>query len=216
MEIIPENIENYISKYASGETNVLAELERYTHANVLLPNMLSGKAQGIFLQLFSAAVQPKYILEIGTFTGYSAICLAKGLQNGGQLFTIDVNEELESVAKKFWNKAGLDDKITIIIGDAQIEIPKLDYQFDIIFIDADKKNYSLYYDLVIDKIKPNGFILADNVLWKGKIINEQKDKDTEALHLFNEKIAQDNRVENVILSIRDGINIIRKKTTNEN
>ncbi|HND46696.1 MAG TPA: class I SAM-dependent methyltransferase, partial [Chitinophagales bacterium] len=122
----------------------------------------------------------------------------------------------ESVAKKFWNKAGLDDKITIIIGDAQIEIPKLDYQFDIIFIDADKKNYSLYYDLVIDKIKPNGFILADNVLWKGKIINEQKDKDTEALHLFNEKIAQDNRVENVILSIRDGINIIRKKTTNEN
>ena len=211
MEIIPENIESYISKYASGETNVLAELERYTNANVLLPNMLSGKAQGIFLQLFSAAVQPKYILEIGTFTGYSAICLAKGLQNDGQLFTIDVNEELESVAKKFWKKAGLEDKITMLIGDAQIEIPKLDYQFDLIFIDADKQNYSHYFDLVIDKLEDHGTILVDNVLWSGKVTQDKKDKDTLAIHQFNEKIKNDERVENVIISIRDGINIIRKK-----
>jgi len=211
MGIVSDDIERYISGFSSGETDVLAELERYTNANVLMPNMISGKTQGIFLQLFSAAIQPKYILEIGTFTGYSAICLAKGLQNDGRLFTIDINEELENSAKSFWKKAGLEDKITMIIGNAKEEILKLNYMFDIVFIDADKKNYSLYYDLVIDKVKPNGFILADNVLWKGKILMENKDTDTMALHAFNKKVTQDNRVENIILSIRDGINIIRKK-----
>jgi predicted O-methyltransferase YrrM len=211
MDIIPAEIEHYIAEYTSGGTSVLAELERHTHANVLMPQMISGKTQGMFLQLFSMALQPQYILEIGTFTGYSAICLARGLQQGGHLFTIDINEELENSAKKFWEKADIADKITMITGDAKEEIPKLDYPFDLVFIDADKKNYAAYYDLVIDKVKSGGFIFADNVLWKGKILSDKKDKDTEALHAFNQKVAADKRVENVILSIRDGINIIRKK-----
>lgn len=211
MEIVSNDIEQYITQFASGDTEVLDALERHTNANVLMPQMLSGKSQGLFLQFFSMALQPKYVLEIGTFTGYSAICLAKGLQTNGQLFTIDINDELEKNAKIYWEKAGLENKITMLIGDAKDIIPTLNYTFDLVFIDADKKNYSLYYDLVIDKVKSNGFILADNVLWKGKVLSNKKDKDTEALHQFNIKVSEDDSVENSILSIRDGINIIRKK-----
>jgi caffeoyl-CoA O-methyltransferase len=211
MNIVATEIENYIHFFSKEEDKVLAALNRHTHTNVLLPQMLSGKSQGIFLQFISKMIQPKYILEIGTFTGYSAICLAAGLQQNGQLFTIDCNEELANNCIAFFEKANLQDKITLIIGNAKDEIPKLDYQFDLIFIDADKQNYSHYFDLVIDKLADHGTILVDNVLWNGKVTQDKKDKDTLAIHQFNEKIKNDERVENVIISIRDGINIIRKK-----
>jgi len=156
-------------------------------------------------------LQPACVLEIGTFTGYAAICLAEGLPENGKLFTIDINEELEAIARTHIEKAGLQNKIIQIIGNAVQEIQQLNETFDLVFIDADKQNYSLYYDLVIDKVRSGGFILADNVLWSGKIIDEQKDKDTKKLAEFNDKVQQDNRVENVIVSIRDGIMMIRKK-----
>lgn len=211
MNIVPKDIEQYIQNYSTKESEVLYQLNRHTNANVMLPQMLSGQTQGMFLQMISCIVKPKFILEIGTYTGYSTICLASGLQHNGQIFTIDINEELEETCTKYFKKANLTDKITMIIGNALEEIPKLDYCFDLVFIDADKQNYSNYYDLVIEKISTNGVILADNVLWSGKIIEEKKDKDTQAIHLFNEKVANDKRVENVIISIRDGINFIIKK-----
>jgi len=176
-----------------------------------MPQMLSGKVQGQFLKFISQMLQPACVLEIGTFTGYAAICLAEGLPENGKLFTIDINEELEAIARTHIEKAGLQNKIIQIIGNAVQEIQQLNETFDLVFIDADKQNYSLYYDLVIDKVRSGGFILADNVLWSGKIIDEQKDKDTKKLAEFNDKVQQDNRVENVIVSIRDGIMMIRKK-----
>lgn len=211
MHLVSTEIEKYIDQHCSDESDALQQLNRKTQTDVLMPQMLSGKVQGQFLQLFSHAVQPNRVLEIGTYTGYSAICLAAGLQENGKLFTIDVNEELEEVVKTHVEKAGLQHKIIQIIGDATSEINNLNETFDIVFIDADKQNYSLYYDLVIDKVRTGGFILADNVLWSGKIIDEKKDKDTQKLAEFNDKVQQDNRVDNVIVSMRDGIMMMRKK-----
>jgi predicted O-methyltransferase YrrM len=165
MHLVSQEIEKYIDQHCSDESDALQHLNRKTQTDVLMPQMLSGKVQGQFLQLFSHAVQPNRILEIGTFTGYSAICLAAGLQENGKLFTIDINEELELMVKTHVEKAGLQHKIIQIIGDATQEINNLNETFDIVFIDADKQNYSLYYDLVIDKVRTGGFILADNVLW---------------------------------------------------
>jgi len=173
--------------------------------------MLSGKVQGQFLQMISKMLRPQKILEIGTFTGYSALCLAQGLTENGKLFTIDINEELEDLVRAHIEQAGFQNKIIQLIGNAVEEIPKLNETFDLVFIDADKQNYSLYYDLVFDKVRSGGFIFADNVLWSGKIIEEKKDKDTQKLADFNDKVQQDNRVENVIVSIRDGIMMIQKK-----
>jgi caffeoyl-CoA O-methyltransferase len=211
MHLVSQEIEKYIDQHCSDESDALQQLNRKTQTNVLMPQMLSGKVQGQFLQMISHAVQPNRVLEIGTYTGYSAICLAAGLQENGKLFTIDINEELEQIVKTHVEKAGLQHKIIQIIGDATKEINNLNETFDIVFIDADKQNYSLYYDLVIDKVRTGGFILADNVLWSGKIIDEKKDKDTQKLAEFNDKIQQDNRVENVIVSMRDGIMMMRKK-----
>ena len=211
MHLVSQEIEKYIDQHCSDESDVLQQLNRKTQTDVLMPQMLSGKVQGQFLQMISHAVQPNRVLEIGTYTGYSAICLAAGMQEYGKLFTIDVNEELEEIVKTHVEKAGLQHKIIQIIGDATKEINNLNETFDIVFIDADKQNYSLYYDLVIDKVRTGGFILADNVLWSGKIIDEKKDKDTQKLAEFNDKIQQDNRVENVIVSMRDGIMMMRKK-----
>ena len=211
MHLVSQEIEKYIDQHCSDESDVLQQLNRKTQTDVLMPQMLSGKVQGQFLQMISHAVQPNRVLEIGTYTGYSAICLAAGLQENGKLFTIDINEELEQIVKTHVEKAGLQHKIIQIIGDATKEINNLNETFDIVFIDADKQNYSLYYDLVIDKVRTGGFILADNVLWSGKIIDEKKDKDTQKLAEFNDKIQQDNRVENVIVSMRDGIMMMRKK-----
>ena len=211
MHLVSQETEKYIDQHCSDESDALQQLNRKTQTDVLMPQMLSGKVQGQFLQMISHAVQPNRVLEIGTYTGYSAICLAAGLQENGKLFTIDINEELEQIVKTHVEKAGLQHKIIQIIGDATKEINNLNETFDIVFIDADKQNYSLYYDLVIDKVRTGGFILADNVLWSGKIIDEKKDKDTLKLAEFNDKIQQDNRVENVIVSMRDGIMMMRKK-----
>ena len=211
MHLVAPDIEQYIEQHTTDEQPVLAALNRKTHTDVLLPQMLSGKVQGQFLQILSHMLRPRRVLEIGTFTGYAAICLAAGLQDDGKLYTIDINEELEPMVKDHLLAAGLQEKIFPLIGRAKDIIPTLDETFDLVFIDADKQNYSLYYDLVIDKVRSGGIILADNVLWSGKIINEKKDKDTQHLADFNDKIQQDSRVENVIVSIRDGIMMMRKK-----
>jgi predicted O-methyltransferase YrrM len=211
MHLVSPEIEKYIDAHTTDESDALQQLNRKTHADVLMPQMLSGKVQGQFLKFISQMLQPNRILEIGTYTGYAAICLAAGLTENGKLFTIDINEELEGIVRTHVEKAGLKNKIVQIIGNATEEISKLEETFDLIFIDADKQNYSLYYDLVFDKLRNGGFILADNVLWSGKITDEKKDKDTQSLAEFNDKVQQDNRVENVIVSIRDGVMMIRKK-----
>jgi caffeoyl-CoA O-methyltransferase len=208
--LLPIALDHYIETHTSDESAVLQALDRITHRDVLMPQMLSGKVQGRFLSIISRLIRPHRILEIGTFTGYSAICLAEGLPEDGHLFTIDVNEELESTVTSHITQAGLEAKITLLIGNAADVIPGLEDTFDLVFIDADKINYGLYFDLVIDKVRPGGLIMADNVLWSGKIIGESKDKDTQALRAFNQKIQEDSRVDNVIVSIRDGITLMYK------
>lgn len=210
MDFIPPDIQRYAEKHTSAESRVLQHVNRSTHANVLMPRMLSGHLQGRLLAMISQMVRPRYILEIGTYTGYSAICLAEGLQPGGKLITIDINEELESQVRKYFSDAGVENKIDLVIGDAAAVIPALDLKFDLVFIDADKENYSRYFDLVIDKVNVNGIILADNVLWSGKVIQRDPDKDTRAIMEFNRKVQEDARVENVLLPVRDGIMMIRR------
>ncbi len=212
MTILPEEIQTYLTKHASSELEVLKELSAYTHAHVPMPNMLSGHEQGVLLQILSKLIRPKRILEIGTYTGYSAICLAQGLINEGKLVTLDINEELRPLATKYFDKAGISEKIELIIGDAMEIIDTLTEEFDIVFIDADKSNYYNYYQKVIDKVRPGGLIIADNVLWKGKVIdNSVKDKRTESIRNFNLCIQNDERVENVIMPLRDGLMLIYKK-----
>ncbi|MFL5754170.1 MAG: O-methyltransferase [Bacteroidia bacterium] len=213
MEFIDENLEKYCLQHTSAENAVLEKLNRETHLKVMSPRMLSGHLQGSFLSLLSQLQQPEYILEIGTYTGYSAICLAQGLKEKGRLITIDVNEETESIARKYFLEAGLETKIDLRIGDAKKIIPELKEQFGLVFIDADKKSYSLYYDLVFDRLKPGALIIADNVLWSGKVLvkDEKMDADTLAIHEFNKKIAADARIEKVMLPLRDGLLLMRKK-----
>lgn len=212
MEFIESRLQAYCEDHSSPESEVLKALDRETHAKVLMPRMLSGHLQGRLLSMISKMLRPKRILEIGTYTGYSAICLAEGLQDGGILITIDKNEELESLMRKYWKEAGVKSKISLRLGDAREIIAELEGPFDLVFIDADKKNYALYYDLVIGKIARGGVILADNVLWSGKIVDEEaKDQDTEALRMFNRKLANDPRVETVLLPVRDGIMMARMR-----
>ncbi|MFN0274509.1 MAG: O-methyltransferase [Chitinophagales bacterium] len=208
--LLQASIEKYIEQHTSPENKTLQLLNRETHLKAQMPQMLSGHVQGKFLEFVSAMIQPEMILEIGTYTGYSGICLAKGLKAGGRLITIDVNEELTPMVKKYVAAENLEHVFNIRIGKALEIIPTLDAAFDLVFIDADKINYSNYFDAVIDKVKPGGWILADNVLWDGKVTDEKKDKDTTAIDNYNKKILVDNRVENVIISIRDGISIARK------
>ncbi|HRG87647.1 MAG TPA: O-methyltransferase [Chitinophagales bacterium] len=210
MHLVSAALESYVEQYSSKEDEVLGELTRETHLKVQMPQMVSGHIQGLALEFITQLIQPKRILEIGTFTGYSAICMAKGLTDDGVLHTIDVNEELQPMCAKYFTKAGLADKIVHHIGDARQIIPTLSETFDLVFIDADKANYCTYYDLVFDKVRPGGYIIADNVLWSGKVIEEKKDKDTLAIHSYNEKIANDTRVKSFILTLRDGLNIVRK------
>jgi caffeoyl-CoA O-methyltransferase len=213
MEFISQEIENYCLRYSKPEDSMLSELNRETHLKVLSPRMLSGHLQGSFLSMLSFMLQPEHILEIGTYTGYSAICLAKGLKEGGKLVTIDPNAEIESMARKYFHDSGMENKIDFRLGEAAKIIPSLSESFDLVFIDADKKNYSLYYDLVFDKVRPGGFILADNVLWSGKVLMDENkmDADTKAIHDYNKKVLADPRVENMVLPVRDGIMICRKK-----
>ncbi len=210
MHLVSDQIENYIEQFSSQEDEVLRELSRETHLKIQMPQMVSGNIQGQFLEMFSRMLQAKQILEVGTFTGYSAICLAKGLVADGLLYTIDINEELQPMCARYFEKANLSSKIKHLIGDAQKIIPSLNETFDLVFIDADKINYSNYYDLLFDKVRIGGYIIADNVLWSGKVIDDKKDKDTLAIHEYNQKVSSDSRVKNFILPLRDGLNITQK------
>ena len=203
-------LDSYLESNASAEDPILAELSRETFLKVQMPQMLSGHVQGLFLETISRMIVPRRILEIGTFTGYATICLAKGLANDGLLYTLDINEELEPIFSKYFTRSGLNKKIKFIPGNAIKTIPTIDEEFDIVFIDADKMNYINYYDLIIDKVKRGGYIITDNVLWSGKVLEEKKDKETENIHQFNIKLAADPRIQNVIVPMRDGVNLARK------
>ena len=206
------SIDQYISAHTQAENELLQKLNRETHAKVLLPRMLSGHVQGKILEMISKMINPNYILEIGTYTGYSALCLATGLTEKGKLHTIEINDELETFARSFFEKSEFANKIDFRIGDALEIIPNLKNNIDLVFIDADKRNYLAYYEAVISKVKKGGFILADNVLWGNKVIEKIKDNDlyTKGIIEFNKFVHKDKRVENVILPIRDGIMILRK------
>lgn len=208
-----KELDKYILDHIDDEDDILRELDRETHLNVLGARMLSGHLQGRVLTMLSHMIRPKTILEIGTFTGYSAICLSKGLQKGGKLITIEIDDELKSIASTYFQKAGIQDYVIQKIGSAIKIIPELDDTFDLVFIDADKREYSQYYDLVFDKVKSGGYIFADNTLWNGKVLTEPSNDDgqTKGVLEFNARIKNDNRVEKVILPLRDGMTIIRKK-----
>lgn len=213
MEFIADELDQYVCNHSENEPAYLKELNRKTHLEVLQPRMLSGHFQGRVLSMLSHMIQPKRILEIGTYTGYSALCLAEGLTDDGLLITIDVNEELEEIVSEFINKSGMTSKVKNIVGDATQIIPALDEEFDIVFIDADKKNYINYYHLVFDKVKKGGYIIADNVLWSGKVLEDydKLDKSTQIIMDYNRLIHDDERVQEVLLPIRDGLMIARKK-----
>lgn len=211
MNFFPEELERYAEAHTKAENEVLRQLSRETHAKVLMPQMLSGHLQGQFLRMVSLLIKPRYILEIGTFTGYSAICMSEGLQEGGTLITLDVNEELREITERYFEKAQISDRVDFRMGHAADIIPTLQVTFDLIFIDADKQQYGLYYDLVIDKLRPGGVILADNVLWSGKVVEDDQSAETLALKAFNDKVQKDERVDNIMLTIRDGLMMIRKK-----
>lgn len=210
--MLSNDLNQYIQEFTSREDKVLSDLQRETHLKVLYPRMISGPVQGKFLEMVSAMVKPENILEVGTYTGYSAICFAKGLAEAGQLHTIELNPELCDFANKYFKKAGLSDKIVQHIGNALDIIPTIDKKWDLVFLDADKENYLNYYNLVFDNVKKGGFILADNVLWDGKVLNPEvnKDKETKGIIEFNNFIKNDDRVENLLLPLRDGIMILKK------
>lgn len=205
-------LDQYILNHISPEEDFLYELDRETHLKVLRSRMLSGHLQGQILSLVSCMIQPKCILEIGTFTGYSALCLAKGLAEGGQLHTIEIDDELESIAQKYFKKSGLADRIVQHIGDAREIIPSIGQKFDLVFIDADKREYSEYYNLAFDHVRVGGFILADNILWDGKVVDPDAacEEQTRGILEFNDLVQNDSRVRNVILPVRDGIMVAQK------
>lgn len=206
-----ENLYDYCEKFSTPESDLLKELDRETHLKTMAPRMLSGHLQGRFLSMVSFWLQPKAVLEIGTFTGYATLCLAEGLAPEGKVHTIDITDEYQHISEKYFKRSAYDDKIIRHLGDALDIIPTMSGPFDLVFIDAKKQHYSAYYDLVIEKLRPGGVVLADNVLWSGKVLQEKKDKSTRAIHAFNEKVSQDDRVNHMILPLRDGIHMITKK-----
>jgi predicted O-methyltransferase YrrM len=210
MEFLAPEIDQYVCAHTRKEPDHLHQLTRETYLKVLMPRMLSGHLQGRVLSMISHMIQPKRILEIGTYTGYSAVCMAEGLHENGKLITIDVNAELETMVRKHIASFPA---IDYRLGNALEIIPTLDEEWDLVFIDADKENYSAYFHLVFDRVRKGGFIIADNVLWSGKVImpSEKMDKDTKALVQFNAMVNADERVENVLFPIRDGLMIVRKK-----
>ncbi|MFL2617460.1 MAG: O-methyltransferase [Flavobacteriaceae bacterium] len=212
INFIDDNILNYSISKSEKESKLLNDLYRETYLKVLNPKMISGHYQGRILSLISKIISPKKILEIGTYTGYSAICLCEGMDKDGVLHTIDNNKELVEIQNKYFKKANLKDKIVQHSGDAKNIIPSIDEEFDIVFIDADKESYPEYYDLIINKVRSGGIIIADNILWSGKILEKVKkdDQATKSIIEFNNKIIKDDRVKNIILPIRDGLNIVRK------
>ena len=204
-------LEQYIIDHSSTEDPVLDELYRQTHLRFVNPNMVSGHIQGRILEMISRMVSPENVLEIGTYTGYSAICLAKGLKSEGKVHTIESNDELVTFSNSYFEKAGLKSKIIIYTGRAQEIIPSLDFLFDLVFIDGDKREYCDYYNLIIDKVRPGGIILGDNVLWGGKVLEKSpRDPQAKGIIAFNDMIKNDPRIENVIIPLRDGLMMIRK------
>lgn len=213
MEFIPKEIYNYIKNHSVEESNLLKELSRNTKLKILNPRMLSGSYQGRILSMISKLTKPKYILEVGTYTGYSTLCLAEGIKDSGELHTIDNNEELYNFQREYFNKSGYGDKIFQHLGNAIDLIDTINLKFDLIFLDADKENYTNYLELLINKLNTNGVLITDNVLWNGKVIKSISDDDlsTQEIDKFNKLMNQRSDMETIILPIRDGISISRKK-----
>jgi predicted O-methyltransferase YrrM len=211
MHFLSDTLENYITQHSQDEPKLLKELTRETHLKVIQPRMITGHFQGRVLSLLSKIIAPNSILEIGTYTGYSAICLAEGLQKDGQLHTIDVNEELYRIQRKYFDKSGFGKQIIQHLGDAIDIISKIEATFDLVFIDAEKKQYDNYFEAALEKCRPGSIILSDNVLWSGKIVEpiQKSDKATEALLKYNKKLKEDPRIETVLLPIRDGLTLSR-------
>ncbi|UXX78902.1 class I SAM-dependent methyltransferase [Reichenbachiella carrageenanivorans] len=211
MDFIQKDIQDYSARHTAAANDLLEKIDRETHVNVLRPRMLSGHVQGRILSMLSHMIRPHRILEIGTYTGYSALCMAEGLQGDGELITIDVNEELEPIVEGYFQVSPYADQLKYLIGNAMDLIPTIEKGFDLVFIDADKVNYLNYYELILPKMNAGGFIIADNILWSGKVTTTPKsnDKDTLALIEFNKKVHEDTRVENVLLAVRDGLMILR-------
>ena len=210
MDFLPENIQKYISDISQSESPILKELNRYTNSKVILPRMLSGHVQGRFLSMISKLVNPEIIVEVGTYTGYSCLCLAEGLKKNGKIITIEKDEEFASIAKKFFNRSKYKEKISLLIEDATKAIENISEKIDLAFIDADKLNYTKYYDMLFPKLKIGGLIVADNVLWSGKVTKEVNDDETQSIKDFNTKVKNNERIENLIVGIRDGIMLCQK------
>lgn len=208
--IFTQEIQSYAEIFTSSESEVLRQLREHCNANYEDKAMLSGFVQGRLLSMFSHMIRPRVVLEIGTYLGYSALCFAEGLVDGGKVITLDIQEDTNAVARSFVERSEFADRIDFHLGFATEIIPSLDETFDLVFIDADKPNYSNYFDLVIDKVPTGGYIIADNVLWSGKVLDDTKDEETQALHDYNQKIQADTRVENILLPIRDGLMVSRK------
>ncbi|MGJ3236744.1 O-methyltransferase [Marivirga sp.] len=214
MEFLDPDLDKYIEAHTEPENELLYKINRETHTEVLKPRMLSGHLQGRVLSMLAHMIQPENILEIGTYTGYSALCMAEGLKDKGKLITIDVNEELAERVKEYFQSSEFSNKIELKIGKALDIIPTLNKNWDMVFIDADKSNYLNYYQLCVEQVRKGGYILVDNVLWSGKVLEKNRkklDKDTESMLKFNEFVQQDDRVQNVLFPIRDGLMILRKK-----
>ena len=210
MDFLPENIQKYISDISQSESPILKELNRYTSSKIILPRMLSGHVQGRFLSMISKLVNPEIIVEVGTYTGYSCLCLAEGLKKNGKIITIEKDEEFASIAKKFFDRSNYKEKISLLIEDATKAIENISEKIDLAFIDADKVNYTKYYDMLFPKLKIGGLIVADNVLWSGKVTKKVSDNETQSIKNFNTKVKNDERVENLIVGIRDGIMLCQK------
>lgn len=212
LSLIPEEIEEYCELHTTPESQLLNRLNRETNLKVLRPRMLSGKIQGTFLAMISRMIKPSYILEIGTYTGYSALCLAEGLTSSGELHTIEIDEELEDISRKYFKESSFHSQIHLHIGDANTIIPTLPHQWDLVFIDAEKKDYKKYFDLIFPNLRNGGIILIDNVLWSGKVVEEvaHNDYDTQAILAFNDYIQQYEGVINLTLPFRDGILMVEK------
>lgn len=211
MQLIPEELNQYLLATCEPEPALLKKIDRETQLEVLMPRMVSGHLQGRLLSMLSKLMQPKRILEIGTFTGYATLCLAEGLANDGKIITLDINEELEDRVRGYFSESDFNQQIDYKIGNALETIPPLDEVFDIVFIDADKKNNGTYYDMIFDKVRKGGLIIVDNVLWSGKVLTKINDTDTSNINTFNQLIAIDNRIEKLILPVRDGLFLMRKK-----
>lgn len=211
MNTFQKKLQHYCEEHTSAADEVLNELDRETNLKTLSPQMICGPLQGQLLYMLSSMIQAKSILEVGTFTGYASICLARGMASGGRLHAIEVNKELEYLIRKYIKKAELESEITLHIGDAKEIIPTIDATFDIVFIDAGKKDNDYYYELLMERLNPGGLLLVDNVLWRGKVVRGDLDEDTIAIDTFNKKVTADERVENVLLPIRDGLIVVRKK-----